>query len=109
MTLHGLTALETGGCLALERVGHGIDLVLQGFQHAVPVLEFDFPLQQQELRDLLQSWTRRGLRGFCGRSTRLMLFGQESPAPRGAAMTSLGCSAAPSKADGAAQPAIDKK
>jgi len=31
MTLHGLTALRTGGRLVLERFGHGIDLVLQGF------------------------------------------------------------------------------
>jgi len=76
MTLHGLTALGTGGYLALKRLSHGINLFLQGFQHAGPVLEFYFALQQHELRDFLQSRTLWGLCGFCGRSTHLTLFSQ---------------------------------
>ena len=82
MTLPGLTALRTGGRLVLERVSHGIDLGLQRFQHARPVLELHFALQQNELRDFLQTRTRRGLPGLCGRRTRRTLFGQESPASR---------------------------
>jgi len=53
MRLHRLTALGTGGRLGLQRVGHGMDLILQGFQHAGPVLELYLTLQQHELRDFL--------------------------------------------------------
>ena len=66
------TAVERAtGCQAADSVGfptagHGIDLVLQRFLHVGTVLDLHFTLQQQELRDFLQSRAPRGLRGLCG-------------------------------------------
>jgi hypothetical protein len=66
-------------------------------------------VRQHELRDFLQSRTRRDLGGLCGRLTGLRLFGQELPASRElAAMTSLGYTVAPSRTHGPVQPALDK-
>ena len=83
--------------------------VLQGFPHAGTVLDLHFPFQQHALRDFLQSRTRRGLRGLCGRRTRLTLFWPRATCfPRAGRHHKPGLHHGASRTHGAVQPALDK-